>query len=158
MRISEAALALITRVNARCETEYLTQWNEKWQAYSLIGGHRDEGESFRECCMREVEEELGLKRDVDFILAEAPIGPPLQFTGFSRSAQVETKFVFELFQATLLRPIIRFDECHWVTCSEAKCGSTTDGREIADQVFRIMSHVQKTLPVSPSQLPQPNAT
>ena len=41
MRISEAALALITRINAHGETEYLTQWNEKWQAYSLIGGHRE---------------------------------------------------------------------------------------------------------------------
>ena len=54
MRFSEAALALITRVNAQGETEYLTQWNEKWQAYSLIGGHHEEGESFRECCIREI--------------------------------------------------------------------------------------------------------
>ena len=42
MRISEAALALITRVNMRGEMEYLTQWNEKWQAYSLIGAHLTE--------------------------------------------------------------------------------------------------------------------
>ena len=50
MRVSEAALALITRVTPQGEAEYLTQWNEKWQAYSLIGGHREPDESFRDCC------------------------------------------------------------------------------------------------------------
>ena len=158
MRVSEAALALITRVTAQGETEYLTQWNENWQAYSLIGGHRDECESFRVCCIREIEEELGLKRDVDFILANSPISPPLHFTGFSRSAQVDTKFVFELFQATLLRPIGRIEECQWVQFAQAECGSATDGRAIADQVLRTILHVQELLCQSHTHLQQPNAT
>lgn len=158
MRVSEAALALITRVSAQGETEYLTQWNEKWQAYSLIGGHREERESFRECCIREIEEELELKREVDFILADSPISPPLHFTGFSRSAQLDTLFVFELFEVSLLRPIGRIGDCHWVHFVEAMSGSAADGRAIADQVFRTISHVQESHRLSDNHSPHSSAT
>lgn len=157
MRISEASLALITRVNAQGETEYLTQWNEKWHAYSLIGGHREEGESFRECCIREVEEELGLTRDVDFILTDSPINPSLRFTGFSRSAQVDTMFVFELFEAMLCCSIGRLNDCHWVQFAEAKSGIAPDGRAIADQVFRTISHVKELRRTLHTHSPQSNA-
>lgn len=66
MKISHAVLALITRINLHGETEYLTQWNNGWQAYSLIGGHVEADDSFRECCDRGVEEELELKYESEF--------------------------------------------------------------------------------------------
>jgi len=53
MRTSTAAIAAIQQHDA-----WLVQWNENWNAYSLIGGHLETGESFRECCEREIMEAL----------------------------------------------------------------------------------------------------
>jgi hypothetical protein len=36
LRISEAGLALIVRKGLQREHCYLTQWNDKWQAYSFV--------------------------------------------------------------------------------------------------------------------------
>lgn len=143
MRISEAALALITRVNAQDEAEYLTQWNEKWQAYSLIGGHREEGESFRECCLREVEEELGLKRIADFTVAAKSVGSTVDFTMDSMSAGEETRYGIELFRAEIASANV-YDAVNaaplnrWLSASEIENRMTEDGRTVSEQVFRVL--------------------
>ena len=45
--------------------------NAKWQALSLIGGQKHDDEKFRECCIREVCEELALSLD-QFQVADEP--------------------------------------------------------------------------------------
>ncbi len=146
MRVSEAALALITRVNAQGETEYLTQWNEKWQACSLIGGHREQSESFWECCNREMEEELRLKREVDFRVASVGLSSRLEYVATSQAAGVATLYRIELFSAAILTiaaiAIIdgNADNC-WVTTSEIGCGTTASGRPVAEQVGRVLNHL-----------------
>ena len=71
MRNSVAGIALI-----HCEVEgqkhWLARWNETWRAFTFIGGNKQEGESFRECLLRRVSEELGLEPDADFQVAEEP--------------------------------------------------------------------------------------
>lgn len=138
MRVSEAALALITRVNAQGETEYLTQWNEKWQAYSLIGGHREAGESFRECCIREVEEELGLKRDVDFTVADDPVTPTCEYTAYSHSALEKTRYRVSVFPAQVAPGVMHMiDATHgnrWLNASEIIDRQTSTGRTVSDQI------------------------
>src|SRR5438128_10124068 len=72
MRLSEAGLALVRRVGPDGAPEYLVQWNDNWQRFSLPGGHVEPGESFRACCAREVAEELGLSAGTDFRVAPEP--------------------------------------------------------------------------------------
>ena len=145
MRVSEAALALITRVNPLGKTEYLTQWNEKWQAYSLIGGHREDGESFRDCCIREIEEELGLKRDVDFTLADRPERPTYEYTAFSKSAQEVTCYQVELFSARIARSamtaIEAIHDIRWLTVGEIQHRQTSTGRTVSEQIAIILQHL-----------------
>ena len=59
MRQSLAALAIVEQPGD--PPRWLVQWNERWQAYSLVGGHKRDDESFRDCLRREVAEELGLQ-------------------------------------------------------------------------------------------------
>src|SRR5262245_60672328 len=100
MRTSIGAFALIRRATATGD-EWLAQWNERRQAYNFAGGHKRSGESFRECCAREVTEELGLVEGRDFSLAPAPVAH-LEYTDWSRSAQAETAYTLELFVVELL--------------------------------------------------------
>ena len=143
MRTSEASLALITRVNALGETEYLTQWNEKWQAYSLIGGHREESESFRECCIREVEEELGLRRDVGFAVPEVPITPAIEFVMYSKTAGEETRYRMQLFRVEIASArdcdLIDANRINrWLSESEIVNRLTRDDRSVSEQVVRVL--------------------
>lgn len=156
-RSSHAGLALIARVNAAGGTEVLAQWNERWQAWSLIGGHREAGESFRECCLREVEEELGLRREIDFTVAAAPISPTVEFTMFSKSARAETRYAMELFSVEILstaacdaidvHPLNR-----WLSAAEIAQRQTTDGRPVSEQVPRVLT-LSGILSHSPELLP-----
>ncbi len=58
MRTSQAGLALIRRHQpADGETQYMSQWSETWHRYSLVGGHVEPSESFRDCTIREIAEE-----------------------------------------------------------------------------------------------------
>ncbi|NIY14612.1 MAG: NUDIX domain-containing protein, partial [Nitrospinaceae bacterium] len=71
MRSSEGALAWITRDGAMGQ-EWLTRWNRKWNNRSLIGGHREDGESFRDCLVREILEETGIREGEDYVMSSEP--------------------------------------------------------------------------------------
>lgn len=144
MRVSEAALALITRIGPGGVKSYLTQWNQKWQAYSLIGGHRRLDESFRDCCIREVEEELGLQRDIDFYVALEPITPQCEYCAFSQSARVMTQYRIELFPTQInssrcIEKLSTIPGNRWVTEPEARNKLTNDDQPVAVQVMTILT-------------------
>ena len=83
LRQSEGGIAVIRRAGRSGRAEWLAQWNERWAAFFLIGGHRETGESFRDCVTREVAEELELGP------AAYAVGDPLarlQYLAPSRSA------------------------------------------------------------------------
>lgn len=61
MRLSEAAVALIRREHDG-PTLWLAQWNQNWRTYTFVGGHRWPEETFRECLVRELGEELGVAK------------------------------------------------------------------------------------------------
>ncbi len=69
MRTSVAAFGLFRRDAGRGRVEYLAQWNDGWNAFHFVGGHKRDHESFRACCVREIGEELGLAEDRDFRVA-----------------------------------------------------------------------------------------
>jgi hypothetical protein len=143
VRISQASLALIERTGPGGATEYLTQWNDRWQAYSLIGGHIESGESYRDCCIREVAEELGLAPEVDFRVAPQPLGARCQYTALSQSAGVPTEYQIEIFATELLLPaavatVSANPHNRWSSLADIQRGSTADGRTIAQQVVRVL--------------------
>lgn len=146
MRVSEAALALITRLNLKGDAEYLTQWNDNWQAYSLIGGHREPGESFRDCCAREVIEELECITD-DLKVSLSPY-VTLRFHEYSRAAKCHTDYQWQVFIVVISDIVINRlpVSCCWVTRDLIRARNADDGRPIADQVARILKAVDEAPP------------
>jgi hypothetical protein len=100
MRQSVAAIALIRR-EAEGETSWLAQWNDGWQAFSFVGGHKRHNESFRECMIREISEELGLREGVDVLISSAPFHH-LEYTDVSRHTDEQTDYIIELFDVALI--------------------------------------------------------
>ncbi|HRA87304.1 MAG TPA: NUDIX domain-containing protein [Planctomycetaceae bacterium] len=140
-RTSDAALALITRVNLHGQTEYLTQWNDAWTAYSLIGGHVEDGETFRQACLREIVEELECAES-DAQLAPAAFFT-LRFREFSKAAREETDYQWQVFVAELSDALLQLLPaiCEWVTAEQILIGRAANGKTIADQVRRVLKAV-----------------
>ncbi len=133
MRHSSAALAIIQRNDT-----WLVQWNANWQAYSLIGGHIEPGESFRECCIREITEELECDAsDVD--VAVEPYAE-LRFVEYSKAARERTHYHWQLFLASVSERTLGNlpCDCSWVTPSQIQDRNASDGKPIAEQVARVL--------------------
>jgi len=142
MRISQAALALFKRLGLDGVTEYLTQWNDAWQMFALVGGHVEPGESFHHCCVREVEEELDLIADVDFDVGLCALVPKCEYTAMSGSTGVETRYGVELFPAAFLSVQAETKANHnpanrWLTESEIRQLFTADRKPVSVQVETV---------------------
>jgi 8-oxo-dGTP pyrophosphatase MutT (NUDIX family) len=138
MRNSKAALAIVERSKT-----WLIQWNDNWNAYSLIGGHVETDESFNACCERETVEEL--ECDVNqFKIDSAPF-TVLRFREFSKAAREETDYEWQIFKTELddsllaNLPLI----CAWVTPSQIRSGFTEDGQPIAALVKRVLEAIEE---------------
>jgi 8-oxo-dGTP pyrophosphatase MutT (NUDIX family) len=139
MRTSRAALAIITRLDTSKQTQYLTQWSDSWHAYSLVGGHVEPGETFRQCCQREISEELECDPR-DFKLQRSPL-KSLRFQEFSKAASVDTDYHWEIFIATPSKELLARlpATCQWVYASEVFAEKTAAGQPIAAQVRRVLT-------------------
>ena len=131
MRQSIAAFAVITRED-QGRTLYLSQWNLHWRALSLVGGHKLPEESFRECVIREIGEELGLVLGDDYEISEQP-PLRLEFEAFSDSAWELTAYVLEVFQVALTADsafarIAANPDNRWVSEAEILGGRAPTGR------------------------------
>jgi 8-oxo-dGTP pyrophosphatase MutT (NUDIX family) len=144
MRRSEAIVAVV-----RCERDggilWLARWNDHWQAFHFVAGHKGLGETYRECLVREVAEELGLLEGTDYI-AEAALPAPLEYIAFSRGAGVETHYTMELFNLELVgddaRPRIDADgNNRWLSESEIEAESTCDGQPVSATMKRILRRI-----------------
>jgi 8-oxo-dGTP pyrophosphatase MutT (NUDIX family) len=133
MRKSVGAGAIIERTEIGSR-RWLARWNAKWGAFHLVGGHCRPDESFRDCLAREVTEELGLAEGRDFRIA-APACPALEYTAFSGSAGVETRYTIELFRVQLLgdaeQRASQDPENCWLTEDEIRAGRTAAGRPVS---------------------------
>lgn len=132
-RESIAALALIRRKEGG-RTLWLARWNRKWGCYNFVGGHKEVGESFRECVVREVEEETGLCSGVEFTAADAPAAH-LEYDAWSESAHAETHYVIELFDVTLAegagRTLDADESLRWLSDEEIAGRACADGRPVS---------------------------
>lgn len=145
MRESIASVALI-RYQDQADTKWLTRWNDKWRAYSLVGGHLEPGESFRDCIIREVTEELGLQPDIDFVVSPRPVAH-LEFVAWSASARSDTAYTMELFEVKLIRPeavdvVHREPHNRWMSEAEIRKELATDGRPVSETAKRLLNSVE----------------
>jgi 8-oxo-dGTP pyrophosphatase MutT (NUDIX family) len=133
MRKSEAALAVIRRPRDG-GSRWLALWNAKWDAFHFVGGHRRPGESFRECLVREVAEELGLRDGIDCRVAPTPMAH-LDYTAWSSHARANTEYTMELFAVELVEDAERALEGHasvrWLSDDEIRSGRCRDGRPVS---------------------------
>jgi len=140
MRTSVAAVALIRR---QCEgrTLWLAQWNEHWQHYHFVGGHKRPGESFRECLVREMAEELHLREGADYV-ATGPVAH-LEYTAWSRSTEVETAYTMELFEVRLAaeearRKVDSDPSNRWLTEEEIAGQRCGDGQPASETMALLL--------------------
>ena len=140
MRQSEAAVALIRRF-LDGQNRWLAQWNPKWGAYHFVSGHRRHDETFRDCLVREIAEELHLGEGTDYLVAAEP-HKHLEFADFSRSTQTQTHYIMELFNVKLgsgahLR--VEADPANrWLTDAEIQAEQTTEGQAVSATMKRLM--------------------
>jgi predicted negative regulator of RcsB-dependent stress response len=151
MRRSDAAIALIRR-EVEGATEWLVQWNEGWEAFSFVGGHRRSEESFRECMIRELQEELGVRDGVDGLVPTAPV-LHLEYTAVSRRTGEETDYVMELFDVALvggqaLAAIAANLANRWLSEPEIMACRCRDGRLVSETPRRFLNSLGWDLFVS----------
>lgn len=138
MNKTQAAFAVFS-VDKMCETHYLAQWNQHWQRFNLIGGKLEPDESPLECVIREVEEELHLKFEADFIVSPEPV-QTLDLTEVSERSGELTEYHMTFFAAEFTRPelcdsIVERSENRWLSLPEMMNEQTTDDLAIS----RLMS-------------------
>jgi 8-oxo-dGTP pyrophosphatase MutT (NUDIX family) len=140
MRRSEGALALVLCTEGG-RTCLLAQWNARWQALSLVGGHRRPGESFRDCLLREVAEELRLS-PADFTAGDAPLAR-LEYVAWSEGAAAQTEYVLEVFAVELpggAAARVSADPANaWLTAGEVRAGRSEDGRRVSPTLSRVLA-------------------
>src|SRR5206468_741498 len=108
----------------------------------FVGGHKHDDESFRDCCVREVAEELGLVEGQGFRVA-AERHSRLRYVHWSESAKAETDYTVELFDAELLGNAARQveadpDNC-WLSEADIRVGRCRDGRAVSPTMLRILA-------------------
>ena len=141
MRNSVAAIALIGR-EENGKRVWLARWNINGNAYSFVGGHKDPGESFRDCLIRRVGEELGLEADADFLLGEEPHSH-LEYVGWSEGPRAQTAYTMELYEVTLtgdfsLDKIDSDNQNRWLEPGEIKSAATKDGQSVSATMNLLM--------------------
>lgn len=148
MRRVFAAFAWIERQSHE-GPRILTQWNRKWQAFNLTGGQREAGESFRECVVREIVEELGLG-ETQFDVSAEPLAQ-IEFSAYSVPIGETTAYTMALFRAVLAdaAAVCLVDENpqnRWLSREELAAGTTSDGRQISEVALRFSAAINTDSP------------
>ena len=142
MRVSVAAFALIRRRGPGGGDEWLTNWNDGWNALNLVGGHKRDGESFRDCCGREVAEELGVVAGVDFRVAPEPESR-LDYIADSRRTGEKTAYTHGSVRRRSAhrrgpRPRRRRPRPVWLSEREVRALRAADGRAVSATVEYVL--------------------
>ena len=147
MRVSIGAFALIRRRAPGGADEWLCNWNAGWNALNLVGGHKRPDESFRDCCQREVAEELELVPGSDFRVAPER-EDHLEYIADSRRTGEKTAYTLEVFLVDLLTDAARArvesnPQCCWLSEREIRALRAADGRAVSPTVERVLVHARQ---------------
>lgn len=149
MRQSIAAAAII-RSDRNGQVLWLARWSRSWQRFHLVGGHKNDEESFRECLVREIGEELRLAEGADYEMAAKPMAH-LEFTAWSEGAKEETAYTSELFEVDLRGPArVKLDAepaVRWLSEAEIRAGCCSDGKPISQTMQLILTKINWGRPV-----------
>jgi 8-oxo-dGTP pyrophosphatase MutT (NUDIX family) len=140
LRQSEGGIALIQR-SVGGHREWLAQWNENWGQFFFIGGHRRGSESFRDCVIREIGEELGLPA-AEFTVG-AKVAHHLKYPAISGSADELTEYTMELFDAQLKpsaqEAVERSSRNKWLSEAEIRRLEANDARPVSVTMMLLLS-------------------
>lgn len=143
MRQSIAAAALV-RIEQNGQPLWLARWSRSWQRFHLVGGHKRPEESFRECLVREIAEELGMAEQADYEMAAQP-SAHLEFTAWSEGAKEETAYTTELFEVDLRGPArTKLDAepaVRWLSEAEIQAGCCADGKGVSQTMQLILAKI-----------------
>jgi 8-oxo-dGTP pyrophosphatase MutT (NUDIX family) len=142
LRQSEGGIALIERT-ASGNRQWLAQWSDNWKAFFFIGGHREGSETFRECAIREIKEELGLTASECAVDVEP--AHHLEYRAFSRAAGELTAYTMELFSAHPtpggLETIDHNPMNKWLDEEEIRRMEAHDGRAVSATLGIFLHHI-----------------
>lgn len=116
-----------------------------------MGGHRHEDETFRECLVREILEELHLMEWTHYrVLPPEPLSH-LEYSAWSESAQQETHYSMEVYSVALeeetpYRHLITERPIRWLTRDEIEGGAGATGKPVSETMKRILYEVDWYIP------------
>jgi 8-oxo-dGTP pyrophosphatase MutT (NUDIX family) len=156
MRKSLGAVALIAR-QSQGRKEWLAQWNKHWNSFNFVAGHKLPHESFRECVIRELLEELSIAEQRDYLVGDSPLAR-LEYIAFSRSAREQTAYTVELFEVSLLgRQVEEKVEAtptnRWLAEDEIAMKKTSQGAAVSETMSLLLDKAR--LWTSPPDRPGP---
>ena len=144
MRESVAAEAIICgrEVNP---PRWLARWNGQWNCFHLVGGHKEAEESFRQCMIREMAEELGVEEGRDFTVSAEP-AKHLEYVAWSARAQADTLYTVELFQVEIVgaaawAALGQRQDTRWLTQAEIEAQRSADGKPISPTMGRLLDSI-----------------
>ena len=121
---------------------WLGRWNRSWRAFFFVSGHKAPQESFRQCVVREIREELGLREGPDYRLRPVPAAR-VTFEAMSRRAGVVTRYEMELLDIELLdsdatQDLGRHPNVRWLKEQEIRAGQCDDGKAVSATMLEVM--------------------
>jgi ADP-ribose pyrophosphatase YjhB (NUDIX family) len=138
IRESVASIAVI-RHDRDSRPHWLCQWNQHWERYFLVGGHKDDSESPEECLVREMREELHLNRHQDYNIQRCR---PHGYPGWSTRAWQRTQYNITTFDAMLtdraLAAVGRDAANRWLTAEEICSERCADGQLVSPTVYALL--------------------
>jgi len=142
LRKSIASVALICR-QWNGEVRWLARWNKNWGCYNFVGGHKHDDETFRECVIREICEELELEEDRDFRVGAAP-QVHVNYVAWSESAETETLYSIDLFPVelrgeTARRTLASATNVRWLGRDEILGQECADGKPVSPTMKRLLN-------------------
>jgi 8-oxo-dGTP pyrophosphatase MutT (NUDIX family) len=142
LRRSYGAIALIECPYGPDSRSWLARWNRHWESYFFVAGHKHDNESSRDCIVRELGEELGIAEGRNFLVPARPI-TRLEFDAWSRSVQVETHYVMDIFPVQILGDatwqVLRADSrVRCVTEAEIRAQRGEDGAPVSPTMVRVI--------------------
>lgn len=100
-RESVASVAII-RQQRDNQPVWLSQWNDNWDRYFLVGGHAGPREGAQTCIERELKEELDLgPHEYSLNRRNPPPQQPLVYSAWSTSAWQDTHYTMSCFDVKL---------------------------------------------------------